>query len=192
METGLSWTNSPPDRKSVTRVSGAHCSYSPATCSFNSYLRERSLRLKTSVLAGAEHTDRHAHAPNGGSRSDCINIPRTSRVVCLFCISGGRVRACVNVRATGLNRGQRFLCHEKAITARYSPFALYVMPYIRWCHRDPNGCSRLAHSSSVSSSASMPYIRWCHRDPNGCSRWCHDRKPLQSAKGLLFQGTGLL
>ena len=24
-----------------------------------------------------------------------------------------------------------------------SPFALYVMPYIRWCHRDPNGCSRL-------------------------------------------------
>ena len=64
-------------------------------------------------------------------------------------------------------------------------FALYVMPYIRWCHRDPNGCLRLAHSSSVSSSASMPYIRWCHRDPNGCSRWCHDRKPLQSAKGLL-------
>ena len=43
----------------------------------------------------------------------------------------------------------------------------------------------VAHSSSVSSSASMPHIRWCHRDPNGCSRWCHDRKPLQSAKGLL-------
>ena len=70
-------------------------------------------------------------------------------------------------------------------TTCYSPFALYVMPYIWWCHRDPNGCSRLAHSSSVSSSASMPYIRWCHRDPNGCSRWCHDWKPLQSAKGLL-------
>ena len=37
------------------------------------------------------------------------------------------------------------------------------MPYIRWCHHDPNGCSRLAHSSSVSSSASIPYIRWGHR-----------------------------